>query len=129
MVGGETSSFCKEPCVGRAPESPTERADMRDVLKLNVNPEPCSPNEFLFPVAAHCCPPYPLPQSHVSSTKRQSWGWGAPRKSGIPHVPMTGAAQKGEVQEEGGVLRQALWVPARTLGLTLRWEVRVSTGF
>lgn len=48
----------EEPCVGRAPDSLIEWAGARDVLKLNVNPQPHSPHEFLFPVAAHYSPPH-----------------------------------------------------------------------
>lgn len=44
----------EEPCVGRAPDSHIEWAGVRDVLKLNVNPQPHAPHEFPFPVAARC---------------------------------------------------------------------------
>lgn len=35
-------------CVGRAPDSLAERAGARDVLKLNVNPQPHYPMNFCF---------------------------------------------------------------------------------
>lgn len=44
----------EEPCVGRAPDSLSEWAGAREVLKLNVNPQLHALHEFLFPVAAHC---------------------------------------------------------------------------
>lgn len=48
-VGGENCWLRgEEPCVGRAPDSLSEWAAARDVLKLNVNPQPGYPTNFCF---------------------------------------------------------------------------------
>lgn len=93
--------------MGRAPDSPIEWVGARDVSKLNVNPQPHSPHEFLFPVAAHCPPPASQGWSRrlASTAPRGSGDWGATLKPavrvGTSRFLMTGVAQGG-----GGVGRE-----------------------
>lgn len=91
----------EESCVGRAPDSPIEWVGARDVSKLSVNPQPHSPHEFLFPVAAHCPPPASQMWSRrlASTAPRGSGDWRATLKPavrvGIPMFLMGGIARGG----------------------------------
>lgn len=76
--------------MGRAPDGPIEWVGAKDVSKLNVNPQPHSPHEFLFPVAAHCPPAASQMWSGslASTAPRGGGDWGATLKPafgvGIP---------------------------------------------
>lgn len=64
--------------MGRAPDSLTEWAGAGNVLKFSVNPQPDSPHEFLFPVAARGPPLRRQMQSgRLALQQRRAAGLGA----------------------------------------------------